>query len=354
MDALEFHVYLDPPPSETRAMALARCHAALVAINGRLTARLDGVIWQREPFELSLWDPAAHGDSRAEPHLWGRMSVGESVDDEWFAISLLLQLCAEQRDASVTVRDADGELLLIEAAHRLPRWFTPDVAPNRVFLRGGALHILPPPRNAGETRGVGCVGAALELGIALRALRGGCGEPTEHSAATEAVRRRADAACVGALRVPPRHHARCVLPLPVAQILAAEPTLIAAMGECFHTRDAAETRAAAHMRTFSPRAHPRVISRVGFNRCIYAQLHSQPFTPPAASALATSSRDGPAWLASAAEIGAKVAFGAEILWASRRDTCGGDGGGEASSAAPTDETTVAAQVRRRAARSHRS
>ena len=28
MDALEFHVYLDPPPSETRAMALARCHAA--------------------------------------------------------------------------------------------------------------------------------------------------------------------------------------------------------------------------------------------------------------------------------------------------------------------------------------
>ena len=50
MDALEFHVYLNPPPSETHAMALARCHAALVAIHGRLAARIDGVYFERDGF----------------------------------------------------------------------------------------------------------------------------------------------------------------------------------------------------------------------------------------------------------------------------------------------------------------
>ena len=32
MDALEFHVYLNPPPSETRAMALARFELVLTLL----------------------------------------------------------------------------------------------------------------------------------------------------------------------------------------------------------------------------------------------------------------------------------------------------------------------------------
>ena len=48
-----------------------------------------------------------------------------------------------QRDASITVRDADGELLLIEAAYCLPRWLTPEIALNRVFLRHGEVKLVP-------------------------------------------------------------------------------------------------------------------------------------------------------------------------------------------------------------------
>lgn len=43
------------------------------------------------------------------------------------------------------VWDNDGEFLLIEAAYALPRWLKPDTATNRVWLRGGTLHILPQP-----------------------------------------------------------------------------------------------------------------------------------------------------------------------------------------------------------------
>jgi hypothetical protein len=35
--------------------------------------------------------------------------------------------------------------MLIEAAYALPRWLKPEVAANRVWLRSGALHILPQP-----------------------------------------------------------------------------------------------------------------------------------------------------------------------------------------------------------------
>ena len=43
------------------------------------------------------------------------------------------------------VWDNDGEFLLIEAALVLPRWLKPENSVNRVWLRGGRLHIIPQP-----------------------------------------------------------------------------------------------------------------------------------------------------------------------------------------------------------------
>ncbi len=45
----------------------------------------------------------------------------------------------------VQVWDNDGEFLLIEAAYALPKWLKPECATNRVWLRGGNLHIVPLP-----------------------------------------------------------------------------------------------------------------------------------------------------------------------------------------------------------------
>lgn len=42
-----------------------------------------------------------------------------------------------------SIRDTDGEFLLIEAANELPSWVSPDNAENRLWLSGGQLHLIP-------------------------------------------------------------------------------------------------------------------------------------------------------------------------------------------------------------------
>ena len=134
-DAVEFHIFLDPTAQETPAEARLRCHAALIAICGRLAPRLQGCVWHRDPFEIWLWDPerdAAQAPlmaaGKAEMHLWGRMSFGESIDDEWFAVGLLLQLSAEQARSVDTctpshrLRVPDSRVpYVLEAQSGLPR-----------------------------------------------------------------------------------------------------------------------------------------------------------------------------------------------------------------------------------------
>lgn len=70
--------------------------------------------------------------------------------DEWFLVWLFFYLTSSSPNAShfgdltITLTDHDGQFLLIEAAHLLPSWLSPETSHNSVFLRQGRLHILPP------------------------------------------------------------------------------------------------------------------------------------------------------------------------------------------------------------------
>jgi hypothetical protein len=69
------------------------------------------------------------------------------------------------------VWDNDGEFLLIEAAYGLPRWVKPETAQNRVWLHGGAFHLVPLPRFVGQHSGGGrCRGPALHVPAGMLAL----------------------------------------------------------------------------------------------------------------------------------------------------------------------------------------
>ena len=283
-DALEFHIFLDPTAQETPAEVRLRCHAALTAICGRFAPRLEGCVWHREPFELWLWDPERDtarapllAAGKAEMHLWGRMSFGESIDDEWFAVGLLLQLSVEQRDASITVRDTDGELLLIEAAYCLPRWLTPEIALNRVFLRHGEVKLVPKavaPLTPLEP---------LHLSHALPALR--ADTPALRCAAvTAAVRARFKPLLLA--RGPPRHRARCLLPEPLAQLLAADPALAAAAAHAFCERDGDDMKRASRARRFAPHGRAVVAASVSLSLCMYSKVRQARFLPPPGTSLA--------------------------------------------------------------------
>ena len=335
---LEFHIFIDPlDASASSSSHLARCRAAAVALSGRLAPRLRRAAWNCEPFALVLWDPSepasrrgsewAKSDSSsslgrigAEAHVWGQASVGESLDDEWFIVGLLLQLSVEQPDLSIAVADGDGELLLIEAAYAIPRWVTPERAPNRVFLRGGHVHIVP--------RGSGGNGdEALPIAEALRALRTGSLGSTRRASATDAVRVRTDPLMGedASTRGPPSHGARCVLPLPVARMLSLEPRLAAAAAAAFAERDGTSMRAASRMPNFSPRLHDSAEVHVVFARCGYAQLAAARFEPPEAIGFKIPPLSHSKHKANVN--GARIALGMELLLLRARSSNGTDSNG---------------------------
>lgn len=53
------------------------------------------------------------------------------------------QVSISQATLTSSIRDTDGEFLLIEAANDLPQWVSPENAENRLWLSGGHLHLLP-------------------------------------------------------------------------------------------------------------------------------------------------------------------------------------------------------------------
>ena len=55
---------------------------------------------------------------------------------------VLRELTRAFPELTVAVEDGDGAFLLIEAARALPAWLEPDTSANRVFVRGGALHLV--------------------------------------------------------------------------------------------------------------------------------------------------------------------------------------------------------------------
>lgn len=94
--------------------------------------------WQRE--EPVFW----FKDHSTPPCLHGKFETGDSVDDEWTMVYLLMQLTSIFPFLVATIQDADGEFLLIEAAEVLPRWLDRvDASINRVFIKGGKVVIIP-------------------------------------------------------------------------------------------------------------------------------------------------------------------------------------------------------------------
>ena len=141
------------------------------------------------------------------------------------------------------VWDNDGEFLLIEAAYGLPRWLKPETAQNRVWLHGGALHLVPLPRFAGDP----ALAATPSLAQALAAGRSGASS-SSGSIATAAPPKMAAALAPRLAGFPGKaleqmHVAHALVPARVAHLLRSEPQLLAAAVEAFHYRDPDDVKA---------------------------------------------------------------------------------------------------------------
>jgi hypothetical protein len=105
-----------------------------------------------------------HASEEGIPHLRAYCRYGPSVSDEWKLIQLLLKYTAQQQHTSeVTVALAvqcwdldDGEVLLIQSAHNLPRWIdnAADQAAlcrNRCWIVNGQVVLIEPTDEESES-----------------------------------------------------------------------------------------------------------------------------------------------------------------------------------------------------------
>ncbi|KAI3392242.1 hypothetical protein diail_5962 [Diaporthe ilicicola] len=214
------------------------------------------------------------------------------------------------------VSDGDGEFLLVEAANVLPKWLSPENDPNRPWIHGGQLRIIPLDLDTGAqskhitlSEAVGVLQSAVHTVI--------------HSPFVEAE------AFYRLDKYPAQiqdsiHHAVVSVPRRLAHMIHEAPKAIAPAVEAFYLRDPIAMKplkaSSAALLVFPPKDFVDV--SVKFTKVLYAQLKSQVFPPPPswADVFASSERRAAADGSSVAQkkhamlqLGMKVTCGFEML-----------------------------------------
>ncbi|TYJ51770.1 hypothetical protein B9479_007642 [Cryptococcus floricola] len=281
-------------------------------------------LWNKDSWELKVADSDSERSSEG-PKLEGRMRVGDAVDDEWLVVWLLREVSRKWPELIISIRDTDGEFLLIEAANELPSWVSPDNADNRLWLQGAHLHLIPlSVRSAAAPHQLSDdidsdPAIHLSESDALRAVR--TGKYPASKAVEQAVWQRI-AGYPDAMRTH-LHRTNIYLPLAVAKALRQQPDLVQKAVEAFYVRDPAQLRAASRMTHFPP--SPAVLTDITLTRAAYAQLQGQVFHAPRVFGPEWHVRDGADQGSESSpeklddqrrwrDLGVKVATGFEIMY----------------------------------------
>ncbi|KAF5130527.1 Protein ecdysoneless [Metarhizium anisopliae] len=228
-------------------------------------------IWQRDEFHLDL------ESSEGMTYLHGMTDYGDAIEDEWLIVYLLRQLTQSFPDLWVHVADADGEFLLIEAANVLPKWITPEMDQNRVWIHDSKLLIIP-LSSAADAQQEGNT-ANMTLRNAFDYLRT---KPNAllHSPLIEAE------AFYRLEKYPDyirhsTHYSLVTIPRKLAYILHLIPKSVSIAVEMFYLRDAVTMKSissASAPLVFPPEDF--VTTSIHFTRVLFAQLKSQRLDPP--------------------------------------------------------------------------
>ncbi|KAL3681383.1 hypothetical protein R1sor_024339 [Riccia sorocarpa] len=244
------------------------------------------------------------------PHLSGKVRVGDNLEDEWLVVYFLFEISRRIPSVSVTVRDTDGEFLLIESAYSIPSWLEPERSHNRVFIRQGRVHFVPPAATASFSVEKN---DAISVKQAVQVLSNGAVETRASDKTMDAIFRRIKDYPKRAINN--IHKARCRLPLSVAQVLKYEPQMISLAVETFYSRDYDALKAASKMEKFLSKSDdgtPEFVTvTVRMSRAMYAQLVQQVFQAPRCYPMPS---DLTGFAFKEAELGMKIAVGFEMMY----------------------------------------
>ena len=298
-DVVEYMVFIiDSRLSDVQTRE--RLQAFQRALNALEKKFLKEYIWQRDSLKLDLV---------REEHQWllkGRSNYGDSVADEWLIVYFLREQSKEFKDAWIRIYDSDGEFLLIEAADALPKWLSPEVAENRVWINSHRLLIIPLGKE--EEPGPLTQAQAIQIIDATPA------RPQQYiKVEKEAFHRLAG---YPAAISENQHHATLPLPRKVAHILHSNPSYIAPVVEAFYLRDPISIRLIQPEKSKTPLTFPPedfVDISVRFTKVLYAQLLGQHWEPPAPWDAALEQLVKSGRPTEKAEIGIKITAGMQML-----------------------------------------
>ncbi|KAJ3041051.1 hypothetical protein HDV00_009951 [Rhizophlyctis rosea] len=298
-DAVVYSIYWDTRNVGDRAAALSDALVKVTSFASEITFQY---LWQKDSFGLIV----AENQEYNAPFLHGRTRFGDAIEDEWFIVYILREISRKFPEAVISLRDMDGEFLLIEAAQHLPSWLDPSTSSNRVFLHKGRLHIIPIPKSPAEITIYPA--GQLELDRALQLVRSATSTEAPKAVEDAITRRLAE---YPAKAYQNSHRAKCYIPRQVAHALFQEPQLVSHAVEAFYTRDPIAMRACYKMETFPPSTNVPMLVRM--TRTLYAQLISQRFFAPKPFHMPPQSAPD----FKAHDIGMKLACGFEMLYANK-------------------------------------
>lgn len=190
--------------------------------------------------------------------------------------------------------------MLIECADYLPKWVEPETSENRVFIYQGELHLIP-------RKGSDFPRETPRLQQAINLVRRYSSKTRCSNEIQSAIKKR-----IG--NYPQRikdfqHKTQCFVPVGVATLLQADPTLISPAVRSFYCRDTLDLKACDAMKYFPP--ENCVWYTATFTRCLYAQLMGQQFKPDVKVGWKMPPKNSPTH--KGFDLGVKLACGFEIL-----------------------------------------
>ena len=277
-DFVIFRIFLDPKEEESPLPeALEKMVNLRQQVHDVMQPLIKGYFFHKDQ---TVRVKVALPEDHSPLFLCGLLEHGDSVDDEWFVVSLLYEVSRKLPFVSITVTDMDGQFLLIEASDQIPEWLSPDNSENRVWIKNGQLHIIPLDE-VGRKRGGG-LEASTALGILARSCNQSDSSIISSTLASPSVQRVLQARVGPALarNHAQRHTVAVTVPIKVAKLLAVRPNLVSegVHGLCSGTSKQTN-KFKSSMSYFG--VSPLVTVPVTLTRALYAQLtFHERFHPP--------------------------------------------------------------------------
>ncbi|KAF2070695.1 hypothetical protein CYY_007996 [Polysphondylium violaceum] len=251
-------------------------------INQFIIPYYDTYIWQKDPFKLKLFDKESNKKLPLY-HIYGRTEFDELIDDEWFIVYLLIEISKRFTNLSISIKDNDGQFLLIEAAKTLPKWIKPTSIKNRVFIKNAMLHIIPLPTNPSL---IDVIPYRMNVFNALEILSNPSKYPTiKTNVSSDTIKVILDRINIfnnNGYYNEQNHIRNVYLPAEISYLLIRYPQLLSEIVSTFYNRDVDDMKSVTKMERFGKIASDSeyIESKIRFTRCLYAQIKLQEFHLP--------------------------------------------------------------------------